>query len=56
MGTDVYDPGMDDDPTNGAGLPEGSVAIPPTVIRLLSFGAPRRTRPDVLACWGLQIS
>jgi hypothetical protein len=29
-GTDVYDPGMDDDdPTNGGALPEGSIANPP---------------------------
>jgi hypothetical protein len=29
MGADVYDPGKDDDPTNGGALPEGSVANPP---------------------------
>jgi hypothetical protein len=29
MGPDVYDPEMDDDPTSGGGLPEGSIANPP---------------------------
>jgi hypothetical protein len=29
MGEDVYDPGTDDDPTSGGGLPEGSIVNPP---------------------------
>jgi hypothetical protein len=29
MGADVYEPGMDDDPSQGGGLPEGSIANPP---------------------------